>query len=497
MNLIELKGANKIERAIKNVGSYVRKSRGDEEVDLEKHKFAIEEKCKEEGWESIPYEEIGSGETIEGRPKMKELLNDVGDGMFDAVVVFDFDRIGRGGSGDQEKILLTFKHTDTLLITINPSKVYDFNDESDEQVADFQGFMAKLEYKTIKRRLWAGKRLGLKKGNFVHGIASYGYKYNPEIKGLEIVNDEKEIIRDMVDMYLNKDISFHQIAIELNRRDIPSPKNATWYSSTVTRMLKSKIYIGSIVANKTTGVWDKTGKNKTAKPFKKNEESEWQVVDDCHEPIITKVEHEQINKKMGLRRKGKTKETRTFSGLIRCADCGKRLPMKSATRIANCSGCGNGGGELDVVEYAIKQTTLTIKNKLKNIKVADLTKTKEKQLQAEISKLKDDLKKEHRAIERIEYAYEEEEYGLDKYRSKMKKRNNNISEIKSQIDNITKELESYNEDKYNKKIDAIDIFIREIDKSKSEQEMNALYKRMIRDIYWKKQDKIEVTICFY
>ena len=54
---------------------------------------------------------------------MIELLSEVEKGMYDAVLVMDIDRLGRGNMQDQGLILSTFKKSNTKIIT--PRKVYD------------------------------------------------------------------------------------------------------------------------------------------------------------------------------------------------------------------------------------------------------------------------------------------------------------------------------------------------------------------------------------
>ena len=48
-------------------------------------------------------------ESIKNRPKMIELLNEVEKGIYDAVLVMDIDRLGRGNMQDQGLILDTLK----------------------------------------------------------------------------------------------------------------------------------------------------------------------------------------------------------------------------------------------------------------------------------------------------------------------------------------------------------------------------------------------------
>lgn len=104
---------------IKFVAIYLRKSRGDLEKDLEKHKLVLIDICKKNGWKYVLYEEVESGESISMRPVMQRLLNDIINEVYDAVLVIDIDRLGRGDMGDQDTIKKAFAKSDTLVITEN------------------------------------------------------------------------------------------------------------------------------------------------------------------------------------------------------------------------------------------------------------------------------------------------------------------------------------------------------------------------------------------
>ena len=146
-----------------NTVIYLRKSRADEEAEkqgeyetLAKHKSTLLKIAKEKKLNILEIkEELVSGESISNRPKMIELLSEVEKGMYDAVLVMDIDRLGRGNMQDQGLILSTFKKSNTKIIT--PRKVYDLNNEFDEEYSEFEAFMARKELKLITRRMQRGR----------------------------------------------------------------------------------------------------------------------------------------------------------------------------------------------------------------------------------------------------------------------------------------------------------------------------------------------------
>ena len=67
--------------------------------------------------------------------------------------------------------------TRTLIIT--PEKTYDPTNDADQDFFDFSLFMARQEYKYIRRRMRAGRRQKIADGWFVNSTAPFGYRKIP------------------------------------------------------------------------------------------------------------------------------------------------------------------------------------------------------------------------------------------------------------------------------------------------------------------------------
>ncbi|MUG73848.1 hypothetical protein GNP93_24900 [Paenibacillus validus] len=170
---------------VKDVAIYLRKSRGevpDDKDDLNKHERELIELATSYGWRYSIYKEIGSSASIEYRPEMVRLLQDVEADLFDAVLVMDYDRLSRGDLEAQGKIRRILKNSVTKVIT--PTKVYDFNNEEAELINDIEGVFSRREYRMIRRRLNRGKKRGAKNGNWTNGKPPFPYVYNPLTKTL-------------------------------------------------------------------------------------------------------------------------------------------------------------------------------------------------------------------------------------------------------------------------------------------------------------------------
>ena len=98
----------------------------------------------------VVYKELVSGDSISERPEMQRLLTDVYKKKYKAVLVVEVERLARGNTRDQGEVADAFTFSGTHIIT--PSKVYDPNNEFDEEYFEFGLFMSRREYKVIKRR---------------------------------------------------------------------------------------------------------------------------------------------------------------------------------------------------------------------------------------------------------------------------------------------------------------------------------------------------------
>jgi len=106
-----------LEDRIKHVAIYLRKSRAEEgEKDLINHENRLLEIARSKGWSYEIYKEIGSGSSLDNRPEVLRLINDIREGLFDAVLVMDVDRLSRS-VGDQERIFRELQMSDMLLVT--------------------------------------------------------------------------------------------------------------------------------------------------------------------------------------------------------------------------------------------------------------------------------------------------------------------------------------------------------------------------------------------
>lgn len=493
-----------IESFIKNVAVYLRKSRGDDEGVLIKHKTELISLCNRFKWRYVEYAEIGSGDSIILRPQMQKLLKDIEEGLFDAVVVHDWDRLGRGDLSEQGKIFTTLKRTSTLVVTANPYHVYDLNNEQDEQYTDFQSFLARQEYKMIKKRLIQGKKIGSKLGNWTNGTPPFPYDYDPQTKGL-VVNQEKlPIYRLMVEQYLSGK-SLYNIAWELNKMGIRSPRNRRWREQVIKRILVDETHLGKIISNKTEGDAHKV-KRPSSKEFRVLPRSEWIVVENCHEPVKTQEEHDLILKEM--KRRSKVPSSRNIfplSGLVKCGFCGKTMSFYSGDRLKPCnkikddlSKCANKGGEVKFIYEEINNQIFLYREQIYQLLKEDEGSDHISLLSKAIEQKDKEIQLKETALEKIQEGWELGMYTASEARKRIEKIRKEIGQLEEELTILQSKFEKESSIENEERLSYLDQVFAELKKKElSGEKLNELYKMIIDNIIWKRTgDTVEIEINF-
>ncbi|MBR3563362.1 MAG: recombinase zinc beta ribbon domain-containing protein [Clostridia bacterium] len=102
--------------------------------------------------------------------------------------------------------------------------------------------------------------------------------------------------------------------------DSSLPPAHTWQPSTVTHILERREYLGCTVNFKTHR------KSYKCKKQLKNDPSEWQIFEGTHELIITKEVFDIVQRIRDSRRRPTPMgEMPALSGMVYCADCGRKL----------------------------------------------------------------------------------------------------------------------------------------------------------------------------
>ena len=276
------------------------------------------------------YKELVSGDSISERPEMQRLLTDVYKKKYKAVLVVEVERLARGNTRDQGEVADAFSFSGTHIIT--PSKVYDPNNEFDQEYFEFGLFMSRREYKTIKRRLEAGKLQSVMEGNYILSHKTFGYDIVRESKKVRYLVENPEqakYVHMIFDWWTEEGKSCDWIAKQLTMMGVtPMKKGKEWSRVTIRDMLRNVIYVGKL----------KWGDMKTVKKFDaatgkmtkcrvKSDPADVIIVEGRHKGLISEEQFAKAQARFGTQapKKTETKLNNPLAGLLRCKDCGKVL----------------------------------------------------------------------------------------------------------------------------------------------------------------------------
>ena len=485
------------------VAIYLRKSRQDEEAEkrgehetLSRHRTTLFKLAKEQNLNIVEVkEEVISGESISYRPKMLELLDEVKRGLYDAVLVMDIDRLGRGNMQDQGLILDTFKQSKTKIIT--PRKVYDLSNEFDEEYSEFEAFMARKELKLITRRMQRGRIKSVEEGKCISSNAPFGYKFEFEGKNrFLVVDDEKaNIVKIIFDMYL-EGLGAYKIANYLNSLGYKTSTGRDWYEKGIRDIIKNKAYCGYIVWNKV-----ERKRNSSRRSPEKQIESLG-----LHEPIIS----EDIwNKAQEMRTKrsispvhDNKKLTNPLAGLVKCKLCGATLTASSSTyggkkvKFLSCKTCYKVAAvKLDVFESEVLNSLDSILNTYKLYLNDDIESFDDSSKLNTYLNLLKQLEKESITLvkqkEKLHELLEKGIYDIDTYLDRSKVLAEKIENNKNSIDKVKNDIEyeSTHSIDISEVVPKLENLLELYTKTNDAAEKNQLLKTVIDSIIYHKEKK--------
>lgn len=320
-----------------------------------------------------------SGTTDLERQDFQRMVQDMKRGRINCIIVKNLSRAFRN-SANQGRFLEEFIPLyNTRFISLYQPRIDTFLDPEivHSLEVSITGFMnEQYAYKTSAdvRRTFRHKR---ERGEFIGAFAPYGYAKDPENKNALVIDEEAaQVVRDIFHWFISEGMSKAGIAKRLNGYRILNPaaykrskgfryenphckhNDGLWSPSTITRMLQNPLYIGVLRQGRQKVISYKVHK-RTAVP-----EAEWFVVEGAAPAIIdgkTFQAAQELHQRDTRTAPGK-REVYLFSGLIRCADCGKSMARHTArglvyyqcrTSREKSGKCGRHSIRLDALERAV------------------------------------------------------------------------------------------------------------------------------------------------
>ena len=483
---------------------YLRKSRADnpsesvEEV-LAKHEEMLQEKALHDFGKAIPegniYREVVSGETIDDRPVMKEVLLRIEDPAIKAVLIVEPQRLSRGDLEDCGKIVNVFKYTNTQIITLQMT--YDLSNKMHRKFFE-QELMRGNDYlEYTKEILLRGRIAAVQKGCFIAPNPPYGYNKviiggNPTLEP----NENADVVKLIFELYIEQHYSYGKIAKHLDKIGIQPTRGVFWEECTIRTILTNPHYTGYV----------RFGYRKNEKIFEYGVLVKKKVLAADEEVIIAKGLHEAIipmevfeNAQEKIRNNPRAKWDaplrNPFAGLIICKSCGRQMIRYTPSKTTERMRCANKscrttsvamGAVVDAIVYALQNESLPdLESKAKNNDglSANIQKKQLEKLKKELDEL---LEQEANQYELLEKRIYTEEIFLKRNKEITVK----IESLKSKIYNL-KQTTPKEIDYSDKVIKLKDAIAGIKDDSISAEAKNKLLKTIIEKIEFEFVDKVD------
>ena len=280
------------------------------------------------------YIDDGVSGTTFNRAGFQSMIADVEAGKVKRVIVKDMSRLGRDYLQVGMYTEIFFPEHDVHFIAVNDG--VDSNQE-DNEFTPFRNIINEWYAKDTSKKIRAVKRSKGMAGEHIGSHPPYGYMKNPENKKEWLIDEEAaEVVREIFRLCVGgygptriahilterKILCPTYYALEKGgkpRTALPADKY-TWNGPVVAKILDRMDYLGHTVNFKTHVKSYKVHKTIYNSP------DQWKVFEGTHEAIIDKETFEIVQKiRAGKRRPTRMGEMPMFSGLLYCADCGRKL----------------------------------------------------------------------------------------------------------------------------------------------------------------------------
>ena len=346
------------DRVLWNAALYIRLSRedgNDESYSVKNQRQRLMEYlenrmlCEEMRLAGI-YVDDGCTGTDSDRESFQRMLEEIDQGIVNCVIVKDLSRLSRNDWECKRYLQHLFVVKDVRFISLELPKLDSFEnpDEVYEMGVSIQSMYNENHCRETSIKVRGTFNMKRGRGEFIGAFAPYGYSKDPD-DGHRLLVDPPaaDIVKDIFYWFVRDGMSKIGIAKRLIGMGIPCPaaykrqngmkyynpaiknKEPLWSARSITAILTNQMYLGHMVQ----------GKQKV-KSYKVHTrinipENEWFIVEDTHEPIIDKETFDQAQMLMqnDTRTAPGAGRLYTFSGFLRCADCGKAMGRRTSKHL--------------------------------------------------------------------------------------------------------------------------------------------------------------------
>ena len=330
-------------------GLYFRLSQEDERqgesVSIDNQRSMLRKYAEEHGFEiHDEYIDDGVSGTTFDRPDVQRLLDDAKTGVINTIIVKDLSRFGRNYIEVGQYVDYVFPAFGIRFIAIQDNVDTENRDSNAMEMMPIMNVFNEWHAANTSKKIRAVLKANAREGKYHARKAPYGYVKSDNEKKTPIVDEEAAAVVKRIFEMRASGLSPHKIADILNEENIPNPSKYSmdkygivgkrnhfglWSFCAVNSILKNPTYLGHMAQQRWSSI-----SYKNHKRYKKDE-SEWIVVKNTHEPIITQElwdKVREVEKSVAQGRKTKRGYTHPLSGFLFCADCGVKMKLNYINR---------------------------------------------------------------------------------------------------------------------------------------------------------------------
>ena len=307
--------------------------------------FQVFDEYVDDGWSGTNFD----------RPDFKRMIADIEAGKVNLVLTKDLSRLGRDYITAGQYTEIYFPSKGVRYIAINDG--YD-SDSPYTDIAPFKNVINEMYARDTSKKIRSAFTTKMRDGAYIAAFAPYGYQKDPADKNHLVVDTQSgEIVKQIFRLAANGALPI-EIARTLNAQGTPSPavyrcmtheeldvnqysQRQEWTSATITKMLRNVVYLGHTAQGKTTKVSFKSHLTVS------NPRAEWIVIENTHEALVDAETFDLVRRRSASRTCGKKGAFyNLFSGIAKCADCGKNMSATGTRKKGSPANLTCGGYKL-------------------------------------------------------------------------------------------------------------------------------------------------------
>jgi len=280
----------------------------------------------------------GYHKSAKQRDILQQARSDAENGLFDILLVFMFDRLGR--REDETPFIVEWFITQGIEVWSVMEGQQRFDSRADKLINYIRFWQSGGESEKTSMRVKEKHKQMVENGQYRGGTPPYGYmlieseitnQKGYKLKELAINKKESEVVKTIFKLVCENGYGGHRIAKYLNEREIKTKQGNFWTTDTVMSLLKNPIYKGYYVSGKRPST---RGGSKRVSP------ENW-IYSNVQIPRLIIIAEQTWNNAKEIResRNAKTnkypRQTKGplfFVGMAKCAICDSNLVSRYAVK---------------------------------------------------------------------------------------------------------------------------------------------------------------------